>query len=96
MRTAAVFSVSRRFLHDISGTLSAGVYLNTSDPGQFSFRTIDERSARVRPGIRWEATKKVVFEAAYEYNRVDYRVSDTDADRHLAFLNVSLRYPVLE
>ncbi len=96
LRTAAVFSVSRRFLHDISGTLSAGVYLNTSDPGQFSFRTIDERSARVRPGIRWEATKKVVFEAAYEYNRVDYRVSDTDADRHLAFLNVSLRYPVLE
>lgn len=96
LRTAAVFSVSRRFLHDLSGTLSGGYYMNTSDPGQFSFQTIDERSARIRPGVRWAATKNLVLEAAYEYNRVDYRATDTDADRHLAFINVALRYPVLE
>jgi len=96
VRTAGVLSLSRRFLHDVSGTLSAGVYRNRSDAGQYSFRTIDELSARIRPGIRWEATKNVVLEAVYEYNRVDYRTTDTDADRHLGFLNLALRYPVFE
>jgi hypothetical protein len=96
VRTAAVLSMSRRFLHDISGTLSAGYYMNKSDSGQFSFQTIDERSARIRPGIRWKAGKYVLVEAAYEYSRVDYRTTDKDADRHLAFLQVALRYPVFE
>ena len=96
VRTAAVLSMSRRFLHDVSGTLSAGYYMNRSDPGQFSFQTIDERSARIRPGIRWKAGKYVVVEAAYEYSRVDYRATSTDADRHLAFLQFALRYPVFE
>jgi len=96
VRTAAIFSVSRRFWQTLSGTLSAGYYVNKSDAGQYSFQTIDQRSARIRPGIRWEATNNVFLEAAYEYNRVNYRTTDTDADRHLAFLNLSLRYPVIE
>lgn len=96
LRTGAVLSWSRRFLHDLSGTLSAGFYRNRSDPGQYSFQTIDEQSVRVRPGIRWEPTKYVVLDASYEYARVDYRASGTDADRHLAFLNLALRYPVSE
>ena len=66
-RNTAVVHLRRRFLYELSGTLSAGYFLNKSQAGQYSFRTIDEQSTLLRPGLRWEATKNILLEAAYQY-----------------------------
>lgn len=96
LRTAAVLNLSRRFLHDVSGTLSAGYYWNTSEAGQYSSQAIEERSARLRPGLRWEATKNIVLDAAYQYTREENRLTGTTVAQNVAYAGATLSYPLFD
>ena len=96
LRTAAVLNVSRRFLHDVSGTLSAGYYWNKSEAGQYSNQTIDERSARLRPGLRWEVTKTFVLDAAYQYTRYENRLAGTRVSQNVVYAGATLSYPLFD
>ena len=42
--------------------------MNQSDAGQFSVQAIDERTVRVRPGVRYDANRNFFLEAAYPYS----------------------------
>jgi len=96
LRTSGVLNVRRRFLHDISGTLSAGYYWNSSEAGQYSFRTIDEQSARLRPGIRWEAAKNVVLDAAYQYTWLRNERTGGITVQNVVYAALNLSYPFFE
>ncbi len=95
-RTSAVLEVGRRFTYEFSGSVTAGYYRNTSDAGEFSAGEIDEVTVRVRPSLRYAFTRNVFLEAAYQYTRIDNRVSDRDAGQNLAYLRFAVQVPLLE
>jgi hypothetical protein len=70
--------------------------VNRSAAGQFSSQAIDERTVRVRPALRYAATKNIDVEAAYQYTRVLYRQVDAEASQNVVYLSAALRYPVVE
>ncbi len=96
LRTSATLGVERRFLHDISASFSAGYYRNSSDPGEYSTEEIDERSFRLRPGIRWKQSKYLSFDASYQYSRVDYRLTGTRAEQSVVYAGATLSYPLFD
>src|SRR5512140_820054 len=53
-RSAAIIEASQRTTWELTPFFSAGYYLNRADAGQFSTRSIDERTVRVRPGVRYD------------------------------------------
>jgi len=95
-RTAGVLNLSRRFLHELSGTLSAGYYWNKSQRGEFSFRSIDEQSALLRPGLRWEATKHIVLDAAYQYYWRKDELTGAISVQNLVYAGATLSYPFFD
>jgi hypothetical protein len=95
-RTAAVLEVSRRFMYEFSGSLTAGYYRNRSDAQEFSTAKIDEETVRVRPSLRYAFTRNVSLEAAYQYTRIEYRESKSRADQNVAFLRFAVQLPLFE
>jgi hypothetical protein len=95
-RTAVTLDLAHRGSYEFTGLFSAGYYVNRSEAGQFSSQAIDERTVRVRPGLRYAATKNIDVEAAYQYTRVLYRQSDSAASQNVVYLLAALRYPVVE
>ena len=96
LRTTGVLNLRRRFLHDLSGTLSAGYYWNQSERGQYSFRTIDEQSALLRPGIRWEATRHIVLDAAYQYYWRRDELTGGISVQNSVYASATLSYPFFD
>jgi len=96
LRTSGVLNLRRRFLHELSGTLLAGYYWNKSDAGQYSFRTIDEQSTRLRPGIRWEATKNIVLDASYQYTWLEYQRTGEKVVQNVVYASATLSYPFFD
>ena len=95
-RTAGVLNLSRRFLHDLSGTLLAGYYRNKSEAGQFSYRSIDQQSALLRPGLRWEATKHLALDAAYQYYWQRDELTGGTTVQNYAYAGATLSYPFFD
>ncbi|MGB7631696.1 MAG: outer membrane beta-barrel protein [Candidatus Deferrimicrobium sp.] len=95
-RTAAVVSLSRRFLYELSGTLSAGYYWNKSQAGQYSFQSIDEQSTQLRPGIRWEATKNIVVDATYQFTWLRNELTGGTSLQNYVFAGATLSYPFFD
>jgi hypothetical protein len=95
-RTAGVLNLRRRFLHELSGTLLAGYYRNKSEAGQYSYRTIDEQSTRLRPGIRWEATKNIVLDASYQYTWLEYQLTGEKVVQNVVYAGATLSYPFFD
>ena len=97
LRTAAVLNLSRRLLHELSGTFAAGYYWNRADAGQFSYRNVDDQSARLRPGLQWKATKDIVLDAAYQYSWYDNKVAGGGkAVQNVFYAGVNLSHPFFE
>jgi len=95
-RTAGILNLSRRFLHDLSGTFSAGYYWNKSQAGQYSYRSIDEQSAMLRPGVRWEATRHIVVDAAYQYYWQRNELTGEISVQNYAYAGATLSYPFFD
>ncbi|OGP79846.1 MAG: hypothetical protein A2Z13_08265 [Deltaproteobacteria bacterium RBG_16_64_85] len=95
-RNAVVLDLARRFLYELSGTFSAGYYRNFSDAGEFSLQGIDEQTVRARPGLRYDFTKDISVEAAYQYTRLRNRISSETAEQHAGTLRFAVRYPLYE
>lgn len=96
LRTSATLGVERRFLYDISANFSAGYFRNSSDPGEYSTDEIDERSYRLRPGIRWKQSKYLTVDASYQYSRVDYKLTGGRAEQSVVYAGVTLSYPLFD
>jgi opacity protein-like surface antigen len=95
-RSAAVLEARQRTTWELTPFFSAGYYLNRADAGQFSTRSIDERTVRVRPGLRYDATRNILIEAAYQYTRLTNSEADTTASQSVVYLMATLRYPLYE
>jgi hypothetical protein len=95
-RTSFAFYMRRRFTYELYGTLSGGYYINKSKAGEFSTQKIDENTMRVSPGILYEFDKDKAIEASYTYNKTQYKVSDTEAQRNVFFVRFRMQHHLYE
>lgn len=95
-RNALAVDLGHRFTYEFSGSLTAAYYTNKSDAGDFSLQTIDEKTVRVRPAIRYDFTKDVFGEAACQYTKVLYGQTDTDAAQNVVYLRVGMKHLLYE
>ncbi len=95
-RTSFTFYVSRRFTYELYGTLSGGYYINKSSAGEFSTQKTDENTMRIGPGVRYEFDKDKAIEASYIYNRTQYKVRNTEAQRNIFFVRFRMQHHLFE
>jgi hypothetical protein len=96
-RTGVGINVIRRFTFELSGTLSCSYFLNNSNQGQFSAQAIDEQTFNITPGIRYDFTRDLSMDISYTYTRTAYQEEgDSDADRSLVMVRLSMQYPLFE
>ena len=92
-RTSFKLNLSRRFIYELWGELSAEYFLNKSERGEFSAEDIDSETFRINPRIRYNFTEDLAFEAGYSYVKVVNHVDDREPDRNLIFLRLYLQFP---
>lgn len=95
-RSAAVLDLRARATYELTALLSAGYYRNRSSAGEFSSQAIDDRTVRLRPGLRYDATKNISAEAAWQFTRVFNGTAGATATQNVAYLMATLRYPLYE
>ena len=94
-RTSLVVDFGRRFFYELWGHISAGWYLNDSKNKDYSLSEINEETWRVTPYARYNFTRDLSLEASYTYTKVNYKTSDTSAERNLVFLRLVYQLPFL-
>jgi hypothetical protein len=93
IRTGLVADVRRRFTYELSGDMSVGYYKNKSNPGAISGQAIDQDTLLVTPSIRYEFSKDMYMEASYQFTKVFYNISHTEADRNSVFVRFYIQHP---
>lgn len=96
LRTELTGSLQHRFGEKVSGTFRAGYYINQTEEGLVAVEEVDERTLRVRPGIRIEAATDLFLEFAYQYTRVEDDIADETRTQHTVFGELYWRVPLLE
>jgi hypothetical protein len=95
--TAVTLEVGHRFSYELSGSLSAGYYLNSSSSGQFSSQAIDVTTYRIRPALRYEFSRDSALDCAYEFGIVqNQQVAQGYARRNKVNLRLSTKHALFE
>ncbi len=94
--TSLVLDIRHRFTYELSGFLTAGYFINKSDPGEYANTGIDQNTITISIGPRYNFNKDISITPSYMYSRVDYKLTDTYADRHLVMLTLNLQYTFWE
>jgi hypothetical protein len=95
-RTAFLFDIRQRFLYEFSGALSTGYFLNYAGAGQYGQTSINEATFFVIPSLRYEFTKDLYLDLGYNFTNTEYKDSNTNAYRNLAFVRLYAQYPLFE
>lgn len=95
-RTGATLNLHRRFSYEFSGSLAASYVENQAEAGELGASTIDERSWRITPALRYEFSRQLAAEASYQYARVDNRLSRREAEQNRFMLRLVSRVDFLE
>jgi hypothetical protein len=93
VRTGLVADMRRRFTYELSGAMSVGYYHNKSNPGATAGQAIDQDTILLTPGIRYEFNKDMYMEASYQFTKVFYNISHTEADRNSFFVRLYMEHP---
>jgi hypothetical protein len=94
--TAVSAGFGRKFSSELSGFLGGGYYLNTSRQNEFASQSIDERTYRVNPTLRYEFSPDIALDLSYEFALVQDRQSGTEAERNKVFLCLIMQRPFFE
>ena len=95
-RTALLFNIRHRLIYEFSGAVSTGYFLNKASAGQFGLTEINEETFWVSPSVRYEFTKDVYLDLAYEYTKTNYRETNTSASRNLVYVRLFAQHTLLE
>ncbi len=95
-RTSLSFGINRRFTYEFSGGLSAGYIINKADEGEFSRTSFDQQTLYVSPRLRYEFTRNVYLEGAYNFSYTNYKESDQYVRRSIVMLRLYMQYPLFE
>lgn len=94
--TAVTGEVSRRFSHELSGSLAAGYYQNSSGRDQFGTQAIDETTYRVTPTVRYTFNPNLVLDGSYEFAIIRNNLTATEAQRNKFFVRLTVQAPLFE
>ena len=94
-RSAAVLDVRQRTTWELTPFVSAGYYLNRADAGQFSTRSIDERTVRVRPGVRYDATRTFLPGGGVPVHVAEGQPADSDGVAERGLLDGDIAVPAV-
>jgi predicted porin len=103
-RNALTLSTQYRLTYELSVLLTSGYYTFKSDTSDFSANEIDQKIFTIYPRVRYEFSKNMGIEASYGYTKVsnsagvttDNQGSNTDAERHIAFVRLYFQHPFFE
>jgi len=95
-RTSFLLNIRHRFAEKFSAHLAAQYFLNKANAGTLSQQAIDEETVSIRPGLSYEIMDNLVLTASYTYTRVNYKISDTEAERNRVFMQLSYGIPLFE
>lgn len=94
--TTAVLDLSRRMTPRLSGTFSAGWYLNRASGGETAALEIDETTIRLAPGVRYEFSPSLTVRGEYSFSLLSDDDADRETVRNLILVGVEYRYPLFE
>jgi predicted porin len=95
-RNALTLSTRYRFTHELSMLFTTGYSSLRSDPSEFSAQAIDQRTSYINAGVRYDFTKDSYLDTSYEYTRVEYRLSNTAANRQLISIRFYIQHSFFE
>lgn len=95
-RNTVSVEVRHRMNYELTLLLNADYFMNKSERLQYSTHLVDERSVRVRPGLRYDFSRDVALNAFYDYVRYENRAAPVSASRHLFSLSLSIQHAILE
>jgi hypothetical protein len=87
--TSVRFSVNHRIRDEWSAGLSAAWSWNRNDDDQFSGTRTDETTYTVGPSLSWTPVREWTLTAGYNFQRLHDNEENSDADRHLAYLQAT-------
>jgi hypothetical protein len=93
-RTGVQAGIRENFTPELSGNMSLSYILNRSIWQGRNVSPIDEDTLSFTTGLRYEFTKDMALDAAYQYTRIMYNNTGQVADRNFISLNFLIRYPM--
>ena len=91
-RDRATMDIDYRFTEFITGRFMSSLSRSRSDS---EYRDTDEQLYHLRPSLTWRVTERVVAELSYQYSEIEYKKTDTDAERNIIFLRVTIEWEKL-
>lgn len=92
-RVGLVADMRRRITYELSGAMTVGYYQNKSTPGAIAGQAIDQDTILLTPNLRYEFSKDMYMEASYQYAKVFYNISHTNADQNTFFIRFYIQHP---
>ena len=96
-RIAFIVNAQRRLIYELSALLSAGYYLNraTATNSETVVGTeVNVETYRINPALRYNVTKDIYLNLAYEFTNLHDRDLGTTAQRNLVMLQLYVQWPL--
>lgn len=88
---AVTLQLARRFAYELTGSMAAGYYTNSSKGNELASRPIDETTIRFNPSLTYELSPYAALELFYEFALVHYDQTRSEARSNKVFLGFSFQ-----
>ncbi|MFH1026544.1 MAG: outer membrane beta-barrel protein [Pseudomonadota bacterium] len=95
-RNTLALNARYRFTQELSASLNTGYYTNKTGGFASAAGAIDEQSFRISPRVRYEFSRDTALEASHDYSRIDNQIADTQTERHLVSVRLTIQHALLE
>jgi predicted porin len=95
-RNALTLTTRYRLTHELSMLFTTSCSVLRSNASEFSAQAIDQRTSYINAGVRYDFTKDSYLDTSYEYTRVEYRLSNTAANRQLISIRFYIQHSFFE
>ena len=94
--TRAMLDIGYRPYDKALISVTAKYFRNKADADEYSTQETDERTLHIRPTVSWEFIDHFTLEAGYNYTHYDDKRGDSQAERHVVYLQLIYVYPLFD
>jgi len=91
-RDSATLNIDYRFTQFITGRFNGSLSRSRSES---EYNDIDQELYHLRPSLSWQIAERVLAELSYQYSKIEYKKTDTHADRNIIFLRFRIYWEKL-
>ena len=91
-RDRATLDIDYRFTQFITGRFNGSLSRSKSES---EYKDTDQELCHLRPSLHWQIAERVLAELAYQYSKIEYKKTDTHADRNIIFLRFRIYWEKL-